>query len=63
MASAQRFHGYPKAREGPKIAFNGTEEQVPVLRGWLLVVFANLYVEVCQRRHYAPWAAAKKSHL
>ncbi|KAI4599744.1 hypothetical protein KJ359_001480 [Pestalotiopsis sp. 9143b] len=42
MTPAQRFHGYPKAREGPKIAFNGTEEQVPVLRGWLLVVFANL---------------------
>ncbi|KAK6069643.1 glutamyl-tRNA amidotransferase subunit a [Seiridium cupressi] len=42
MASAQRFLGYPKAREGPKTPYAGTEEQVPVLRGWLLVAFANV---------------------
>ncbi|KAI1877999.1 hypothetical protein JX265_002367 [Neoarthrinium moseri] len=42
MAPAQRFVGYPKAREGPATPYLGTEENVPVLRGWLLVAFANL---------------------
>ncbi|KAH6654078.1 amidase signature domain-containing protein [Truncatella angustata] len=42
MAPEQRFLGYPKAREGPKTPYAGTEEKVPVLRGWLLVAFANV---------------------
>ncbi|KAI0128400.1 amidase signature domain-containing protein [Xylariales sp. AK1849] len=42
MASSQRFSGYPKAREGPKTPYVPSEDNVPVLRGWLLVVYANL---------------------
>jgi hypothetical protein len=42
MASPQQYLGYPEAKAGPDTPYLGAEEKVPVLRGWLLVVFANL---------------------
>ncbi|RYP73682.1 hypothetical protein DL770_007733 [Monosporascus sp. CRB-9-2] len=42
MASAQRFAGYPPAREGPKTVYAYSEDKNPVMRGWPLVIAANL---------------------
>lgn len=42
MTGLQRFLAYPKAREGPDTVYLATEENVPVVRGWLLVLFANM---------------------
>ncbi|KAI1354349.1 amidase signature domain-containing protein [Xylaria sp. FL0043] len=41
-ASQQRFSGYPRAREGPRTASSFVEESNPVLRGWTLVLAANV---------------------
>ncbi|KAK8124635.1 uncharacterized protein PG998_000394 [Apiospora kogelbergensis] len=42
MASAQRFVGYPQAREGPKTPYIHTEDSNPVMRGWTLVLASAL---------------------
>ncbi|KAH8673924.1 amidase signature domain-containing protein [Xylariales sp. PMI_506] len=42
MAAKQRFIGYPKAREGPVTPYDTRSDEVPVLRGWSLVLFANV---------------------
>ncbi|KAK8049305.1 hypothetical protein PG994_011035 [Apiospora phragmitis] len=42
MAFAQRFVGYPKAREGPKTPYIHTEDSNPVMRGWTLVFASTL---------------------
>ncbi|KAI0479432.1 amidase signature domain-containing protein [Xylariaceae sp. FL0804] len=42
MSSGQRFTGYPRAREGPDTPYLRAEESNPVLRGWPLVIAANL---------------------
>ncbi|KAK8089336.1 Fatty acid amide hydrolase [Apiospora hydei] len=42
MAPAQRFVGYPKAREGPKTPYIHPEDSNPVMRGWTLVFASTL---------------------
>ncbi|KAK6850540.1 hypothetical protein PG987_000174 [Apiospora arundinis] len=44
MAPTQRFSGYPRAREGPQTsyAYAPSDDRNPVLRGWNLVIAANI---------------------
>ncbi|KAH7040377.1 amidase signature domain-containing protein [Microdochium trichocladiopsis] len=58
MAAKQRFAGYPIAREGPETPYAVVDEKNPVLRGWLLVVAANLATRFPALAK-AAWANAK----
>ncbi|KAI1501821.1 amidase signature domain-containing protein [Biscogniauxia marginata] len=58
MPSAQRFSGYPAAREGPDIAYGQSEDQNPVLRGWTLVIAANIITRSSYIAN-ATWTNAK----
>ena len=42
--SPQRFFGYPKAIEGPKVAYDKKVDVNPVLQGWALIAVAWMYV-------------------
>ncbi|RYP09809.1 hypothetical protein DL764_001063 [Monosporascus ibericus] len=61
MASAQRFAGYPLAREGPKTVYAYSEDKNPALRGWPLVIAANLCKSVTRSSGLAKllWSNAK----
>ncbi|KAI0390010.1 amidase signature enzyme [Xylariaceae sp. FL0594] len=58
MASSRRFTGYPRAREGPETESSHAEDSNPVLRGWTLVVAANLITRVPSLAR-AIWTNAK----
>ncbi|KAI0602459.1 amidase signature domain-containing protein [Biscogniauxia sp. FL1348] len=58
MSSAQRFSGYPAAREGPEIVYTQSEDKNPVLRGWALVIAANIITRSSMVAN-ATWTNAK----
>ncbi|KAH9885959.1 amidase signature enzyme [Xylariomycetidae sp. FL2044] len=58
MASGQRFSGYPRAREGPQTPYKPTVDKNPVLRGWALVIAAQLTTRIPAVAH-ATWKNAK----